>query len=72
MMIEQGEQHRTPDGAGGSGTDHVAEGRQLHRMHFEVLLTGDSYPLSRIVTYLVESAMRMYPAGCESTITSRV
>ena len=69
-MIEHGKQHHGP--GGGSGTNDLAEEQQPRRLHFEVLLTGDSYPLSRVVTDLVESAMRIYPAGCEITVTSRV
>jgi hypothetical protein len=72
MMIEQREYYHGVHGAAGTGTGEIAEELQPRRVHFEVLLTGDSYPLSRVVTELVESTMRKYPAGCEITITSRV
>ncbi len=71
-MIEQREYHHEISGAVGSGKSDITEEQQPRRLHFEVLLMGDSYPLNQVVTHLVENAMRRYPAGCEIIITSRV
>jgi hypothetical protein len=71
-MIEQRELLNGVGGMGGSIKGELAEEQQPRRLHFEVLLKADNYPLSQIVTHLVERAMRTYPTGCEIVITSRV
>jgi hypothetical protein len=71
-MIEQRELLNGVGGTVGSVKGELTEEQQPRRLHFELLLKGDNYPMSQVVTHLVEKAMRTYPAGCEIVITSRV